>query len=73
LELADATTGEKIVFDIFTALISIVSLCALLGAVAKITLHPSKVWDEEDWILEEIEEFSDYNEIRKENPHIWME
>ncbi len=59
--------------DIFTALLGIVSVCALFGAVTKIILRPPKVWEEEDWMCEELEDFSDYNEIRKGNPHIWME
>jgi hypothetical protein len=71
--LADEAIGETIVFDIFTALLGIVSMCALFGAITKIILRPPKVWDEEDWIDEEIEELSDFNEIRKGNPHIWME
>ncbi len=29
--------------------------------------------EEEDWMCEKLEDFSDYNEIRKGNPHIWME
>ncbi len=60
--------------DIFTALLGIVSVCALFGAVTKIILRPPKVWEEEeDWMCEELEDHSDYNEIRKVNPHIWME
>ncbi len=59
--------------DIFTALLGIVSVCALFGAVTKIILRPPKVWEEEDWMCEELEDHFDYNEIRKGNPHIWME
>jgi len=61
------------VVDIFTALLGIVSVCALFGAVTKIILRPPKVWDEEDWMCKELEDLSDYNEIRKVSPHIWME
>jgi hypothetical protein len=59
------------VVDIFTALLGIVSVCALFGAITKIILRPPKVW--EDWMCEELEDHFDYNEIRKVNPHIWME
>ncbi len=59
--------------DIFTALLGVISVFALFGAVAKVIFSPTKVWYEEDWTYEEIEGFSDYNEIRKANPHIWMD
>lgn len=59
--------------DIFTVLLGIISICALLGAVTKIMLKQPKVCDGKDWSVEEIEEFSDYKEIRKGNPHIWIE
>lgn len=61
---------EKIVIDIFTALLGIVSIYALIGVVTKITLSPPKVWDDEDSIPGEVEELSDFKKIRKENPHI---
>ncbi len=59
--------------DIFTDLLGIVSICALFRVVAKVILRPSKVWDEKDWIDEALEEVSDYHELRKQNPHIWMD
>jgi hypothetical protein len=71
--LVDEAVGETIVIDIFTALLGIASLCVMFRAVTKVILRPPKVWDEEDWIHEEIEELFDYNEIRKQNPHIWIE
>jgi hypothetical protein len=60
------------VVDIFTALLGIVSVCALFGAVTRIVCRPPKVWHE-DWSYEENEELADCNKIRKVNPHIWME
>jgi hypothetical protein len=61
------------VFDIFTAIISIGSLCALLGTICKTLLAPPKVWDEIDCSMEELESAPDYDELRKENPHIWID
>ena len=51
--------------DIFTLLLGIASICVLAGAVTKIMLRPPKVWDEEDWMSVEIEDGSDFEEIRK--------
>lgn len=59
--------------DIFTLLLGVASICVLAGAVTKIMLRPPKVWDEEDWISVEIEEGSDFEEIRKNKPHIWSD
>ncbi len=59
--------------DIFTALLAVVSICALFGVVTRIILTPPKVWDEDNRMPGEIEELSDYAEIRKANPHIWMD
>jgi hypothetical protein len=73
LGIVNATVGEKVVVDIFTTLLGIISVCALFGAVTEVILRPAKVWYEEDWTYEEIEEFSDYNEIRKANLHIWID
>lgn len=70
--MADEAIGETIVVDIFTALLGITSVFILVRAVTKIIIRQPKVWDE-NWTYEEIEELSDYNEIRKHNPHIWME
>ncbi len=63
--LANASIGERIVVDIFTVLLGIVSVCALFGAVTKIILRPPKVWEEEDWMCEKLEDFSDFVVIRK--------
>ena len=71
--MVNEEVGETIVIDIFSALIGIASLCVMFRAVTKVFLRPRKVWDQENWIHEEIEEMSDYNEIRKQNPHIWIE
>jgi hypothetical protein len=59
------------VVDVFTALLGIISVCALAGAVLKILTQQPKVWDE-DWFPEELETFENYDELRKDNPHIWM-
>jgi hypothetical protein len=71
--LVNAAVGEIIVFDIFTVLLGIISVCALFGAVTRVILRPTKVWNTEDWTYGEIEELSKYKEIRKDNPHIWMD
>jgi hypothetical protein len=72
--VVNETIGETIVIDIFSALLGIASLYVMFRAIGKITLSQPKIWDEaEDWILEESEELSGFNEIRKQNPHIWME
>jgi hypothetical protein len=57
--LANEAIGELIVFGIFTALLGIISMCALFRTVTKITLRQPTVWIEKDWIHEEIEELSD--------------
>ncbi len=59
--------------DIFSAVIGLGSICALTGAILKILLSPPKNWEYENWELEEIEGITDYDELRKENPHIWMD
>jgi hypothetical protein len=73
LELVNKRTGEKIVVDIFTALLGIISICALVRTITKILLSPPKAWDQDNWIPEEIDEYSDYKKIRKRNPHIWID
>ncbi len=70
LGLINERVVEKSMIDIFTALLVIVSIYALIGVVTKITLSPPKVWDDEDSIPGEVEELSDFKKIRKENPHI---
>jgi hypothetical protein len=62
------------VVDIFTALIGIGSICALTEAVIKILLTPTNVWEEdEDGLTDKLEAVTDYNEVRKTNPHIWKD
>lgn len=59
--------------DIFSLLLGIFSIGFLAGAVTKIMLRPPKVWDEEEWMSVEIEDGSDFDEIRKNKPHIWLD
>ena len=59
--------------DIFTLLLGIVSLGVLTAAVSKALLQPRKVWDEDNYFPEEIGADENYAELRKENPHIWLE
>ncbi len=60
--------------DIFSALLGIASIFVMFRAVTKVIIRPPKVWDEEEvWTNDEMEELSDYNEIRKQNPHIWIQ
>ena len=72
LELADEGAREKIVVDVFTALLGVFSICALAGAILKIFTKRPKAWDD-DWFSGEIETPENYNELRKENPHIWLD
>lgn len=59
--------------DIFSALLGLIAICALTGAAAKLMLRQPKVWEHEDWFSSEIEGTPNCEEIRKENPHIWMD
>ena len=59
--------------DISTAVIRFGSICALTGAVIKFLFSPPKNWDYENCKPEEIEGITDYDEVRKEHPHIWMD
>jgi hypothetical protein len=61
------------VLDIFTVLLAVVSLCALTGAISRMLFKQAKIWDEEDYFPEEIETNVNYDKLRKENPHIWIE
>jgi hypothetical protein len=61
------------VLNIFTALLGIISFCALAGAVTKMMLSPKKVWDEDHWTPEQIESPENYNQLREGKPHIWMD
>ncbi len=53
--MAIETIGEKLVVDIFSIVLGIIAIFAV-GAVAKMKLAPSKVWNEDDWLPEELEE-----------------
>lgn len=59
--------------DIFTLLLGFISLGVLTAAVSKVLFKPPKVWDEDDYFPEEIGADESYAELRKENPHIWIE
>lgn len=71
--LANERIGERIVFDIFTTLLGIGVVCALLGTITRMLLTTPKVWDEDDYEFEEMETSVCYKELRKQNPHIWMD
>ncbi len=61
-------------FDIFSALLGIGAVCTLLGTITKMLLTAPKVWDEDNYTFKEIEEAPvDYNELRKQDPHIWID
>lgn len=59
--------------DIFTALLGIIAVSALLGTTVKILLRQPKVWDEYDDDYEEIDGTVNYKELREQNPHIWID
>jgi hypothetical protein len=56
--------------DIFSLLLGTVAVFVVGVTITKTVFAPPKVWDPHEWMLEEIEEGKDYDEIRKENPHI---
>ncbi len=56
----------------FSLLLGIFAVFVVVGAITKTMLTPPKVWDPDDWAPEELEENNDYDEMRKENPHIWI-
>ena len=58
--------------DIFSLLLGTVAVFVVVGAITKTVLAQPKVWDPDDWAPEELEENNDYDEMRKENPHIWI-
>jgi len=60
------------VIDIFSLLLGIIAVFVVVGAITKTMSAPPKVWDPSEWILEEMEESNDYDEMRKENSHIWI-
>jgi hypothetical protein len=73
LGLAVERIGErKAVVDIFSLLLDTVAVF-VVGAVTNTVLAQPKVWDPDDWAPEELEEINDYDEMRKENPHIWID
>ena len=59
--------------DIFTALLGVLSICALIGSVFKIMSAPAKVWDDDNWETDEIEGLQECDETRNDRPHIWMD
>lgn len=71
--MAQEGVGEKIVVDIFTTLLGIMSICAVTGAIYKILLRKPKVWDDEDSFWEDTEAAVNHDYVRKEKPHIWMD
>ena len=74
--MADAEFGDTQVINIFTALLGIISFCALAGtAISRILFRSPKVWNEEneEWLSEQTDEYANYEELRKEKPHIWID
>lgn len=65
--------------DIFSLLLSIIVFFGVVGVIRKTILAPPKVWIEDNWMLpedpKELKELKDsnYDEMRKENPHIWID
>lgn len=59
--------------DIFNALLGVLSICALTGAVFKIMSAPAKVWEDDNWQPDEIEGLQECDETRNARPHIWMD
>lgn len=59
--------------DVFTALLSIISICALGGGILKVVSASPRIWDDEDCQFEEIESSVDYKKLRDERRHIWMD
>ncbi len=59
--------------NIFTAVLGVGVVCALLRTITRMLLSPPKVWDDDDFVFEEIEASVNYNELRKQNPHIWID
>ncbi len=71
--LVNERIGETIVSNIFTAVLGVGVVCALLRTITRMLLSPPKVWDDDDFVFEEIEASVNYNELRKQNPHIWID
>ena len=59
--------------DIFSLLLGISAVFVVVGAITNTVLAQPKVWDSDDWAPEELEENNDYDEMRKENSHIWID
>lgn len=61
--------------DIFSLLLGISAVFVVVGAITKTILAQPKVWDPDDWVPKELEglEENNYDEMRKENPHIWID
>jgi hypothetical protein len=73
LGLVNERIGETIVSNIFTAVLGVGVVCALLSTITRMLLSPPKVWDDDDFVFEEIEASVNYNELRNYNPHIWID
>ncbi len=58
--------------DIFSLLLGTVAVFVVVGAITNTVLAQPKVWDPDDWTSEELEE-NNYDEMRKENLHIWID
>ncbi len=61
--------------DIFSLLLGTVAVFVVVGAITKTVLAQPKVGDPDDWAPEELEglEENNYDEMRKENSHIWID
>ncbi len=74
MDLAVERIGErKVVVDILSLVLGISAVFVVIGAITKTMLTQPKVWDPDDWAPEELEENNDYDEMRKENSHIWID
>ncbi len=74
--LAVERIGErKVVVDIFSLLLGTVAVFVVAGAITNTVLAQPKVGDIDDWVPEELEglEENNYDEMRKENSHIWID
>jgi len=61
------------VVDIFSLLLGTVAVFVVVGTITNTVLAQPKVGDPDNWAPEELEENNDYDEMRKENPHIWID
>jgi hypothetical protein len=53
--------------------LELLSVCAAAGVACRMFTRELKLWDYEDWFPEEVEGVVNYNAMRKEKPHIWIE